>query len=76
MPLTALTAAVGLIARQTRIVGIDICGDYSPIHHKTLAKRWEAWTDQPHARQFTPAELTLNPRANAALLDTLRGAGA
>lgn len=76
MPLAALTAALGIIARQYRIVGVDICGDYSPIHHKVLAKRWEAWTDQPRGRRYSPDELALNPRANAALLDTLRGAGA
>ena len=76
MPLTALCAALGAIARRRRIVGVDICGDYSPIHHKALAKRWEAWTDQPRGRQHSPAELALNPRANAMLLDTLRGAGA
>jgi arginase family enzyme len=76
MPLTALTAALRNVAAGKRIVGVDICGDYSPIHHKALAKRWEAWTDQPHRRAHSTAELALNPRANAALLDTLRRAGA
>ncbi len=72
MPLTALTAAIGAVGRQRRIVGVDICGDYSPIHHKALAKRWESWTDQPRGRRHSPSELALNPRANAALLDSLR----
>jgi hypothetical protein len=74
MPLNALTAAIGAIGRRKRIVGVDICGEYAPIHHKTWAKRWEAWTDQPRRRPHGPAQLARNPRANAALLDTLRGA--
>lgn len=74
MPLNALTAAIGAIGRRKRIVGVDICGEYSPIHHKAWAKRWESWTDQPRRRPHGPAQLARNPRANAALLDTLRGA--
>ena len=73
MPLDALTEALRLIGQRARIVGLDVCGEYSPPRHRLWSKRWEAWADQPRPPRVEPADLTRNAHANAALLAALQG---
>lgn len=67
MPLNTVLHAIDLIGAQKRIVGTDICGEYSPIDHANLLKRWEAHMDQPQ-RPGDAERLAQNERVNAGLL--------
>lgn len=52
MPLAALTTLLRGVGRHKRILGADICGEYSPPRHANLLKRIESKLDQP-ARDAT-----------------------
>lgn len=74
MPLADLLLGLRTMIAGHRVLGIDICGEYAPIRHDNLAKRWESFTDQP--RDPARAEdLDLNARTNAALLACFAEAG-
>jgi arginase family enzyme len=71
MPLSFLLTAVQAIGRRHRVVGADICGDYSaPDPRLSWIKRWEMWTD--HAPPPAFADRRPNVAANEALLLVLR----
>jgi hypothetical protein len=73
MPLAALLAAIQILGRHRRIVGADICGDYSrPDPRLGWAKRYEMWTD--HAPPRGAADPRLNAAANEALILVLHEA--
>ncbi|MGH8117609.1 MAG: hypothetical protein ACREPJ_09945, partial [Rhodanobacteraceae bacterium] len=52
MPLTALVAMLRAVGEHKRVLGADICGEYSPARHRNWLKRIEAHMDQP-ARDAT-----------------------
>ena len=66
MPLTALLRIIAALAAHKRVVGADICGEFSPAEHANLLKRWEARTDQPR-RQGEADRLAQNARVNVEL---------
>ena len=68
LPLACLERLVTRLADSRRIVGVDICGDYSPARHLQPMKVVEALIDQPRR---VPADLSVNARTNARLLDLL-----
>jgi hypothetical protein len=68
MPLAWLTALVEAIAGAHRILGVDLCGDFSPAGHRHPMKWFEARMDQPRE---APADLSVNARTNGRLLDLL-----
>ena len=70
MPLAALLEGIAALGRAKRLVGADICGDYSPLRHRNWLKRWEARRDQPRAA-VDRATLARNERTNVALLRAL-----
>ena len=68
LPLPLLEQAVSTLARACRVLGVDLCGDYSPAGHRHPMKIAEAWLDQPRR---APRDLGLNESTNARLLDLL-----
>ncbi|HSN01363.1 MAG TPA: hypothetical protein VLS52_10185 [Rudaea sp.] len=67
MPLSALLQIIDAIGARKRIVGADICGEYSPIAHANWLKRWESRADQPQ-RRADAAMLARNEATNKELL--------
>lgn len=72
MPLARVLDAIRFIGRRKRIIGADICGEYSPIAHTNWLKRFEARSDQPE-RKPSAAALARNEQINADLLRALSG---
>lgn len=71
MPLDALLTALRLLAAARRVVGADICGEYSPPRFSDPIKRIAAWFDHPRAAPALPEALARNDRTNRALVETL-----
>ena len=71
MPLDALLTALKRLARAHRIVGVDVCGEYSPPRFSDPIKRIAAWFDRPKARHVPAETLARNDRTNQALIETL-----
>jgi len=72
MPLARVLETIRGVGRARRIVGADICGEYSPIFHANWIKRAESGMDQP-LRAVTADALARNERVNVALLRALAG---
>ena len=70
MPLSALLQIITAVGAHKRIVGADICGEFSPIAHTNWFKRWEARADQPQ-RNADAAMLARNETTNKDLLVTI-----
>lgn len=69
MPLDFLLQAIEALARRNRIIGIDICGEYSSPQFRNWFKRHEARSD--HAAYASPPDLARNERTNRLILETL-----
>jgi arginase family enzyme len=67
MPLAALVQIIAAAGAQKRIVGADICGDFSATVHANWLKRWEAHRDQPQ-RVAAADKLARNEATNRELL--------
>jgi arginase family enzyme len=71
MPLAALLAMLRAAGRRKRVLGADICGEYSPPRHANWLKRIESKMDQP-ARDATDHEkIEGNVRTDCMLALTL-----
>jgi arginase family enzyme len=71
MPLAALLAMLRAVGARKRLLGADICGEYSPPRHANWLKRIEAKLDQP-ARDATDRQrIDDNVRSDCALARTL-----
>lgn len=71
MPLERLLDAVRKIAEACRVVGIDICGEYSPPRFGNPAKWLAARLDRADMPPPAADVLPRNEHTNAALLNTL-----
>ncbi len=71
MPLDALLTALRHLAAARRIVGADICGEYSPPRFSDPIKHLAAWLDRPQAVPALPEALARNDRTNRALIEIL-----
>ncbi|HTH16232.1 MAG TPA: hypothetical protein VL974_06235 [Magnetospirillum sp.] len=71
MPLSALEEAVRLLAGRRRIIGVDVCGEYSPPAFASPLKRIAAWLDHPRSSSPVPADLQRNAATNQRLLGLL-----
>jgi len=71
MPLDALLCALELLAVTCRIVGVDICGEYSVPQFDDPLKRLAARMDHPRAESVPLDALARNDRTNQALIRTL-----
>lgn len=72
MRLAHVQTLVVALAKSFHIVGVDVCGDYSPPRFGDPFRAALAWFDHPKARQHSQAALAVNARTNAALLGTFR----
>lgn len=68
MSLDRIEAAVRILAQHCEIVGIDVCGDYSPPRFGDLFRRTLAYFDHPSGLDPDEADLAVNARTNAVLL--------
>lgn len=67
MPLARVLETIRAIGARKRILGADICGEYSPPQHVNPFKRFEARMDQPQ-REPDASALAQNERVNRELL--------
>jgi arginase family enzyme len=74
MPLDAMLRFVRAIVAKRRVLGADICGEYTPLTHANPFKRWEARMDQPRRTDVAAARIEANERVNRALLAAIAGA--
>ncbi|GEM_PF-93588 len=70
MPLAAVLETIRAVAAARRVIGADVCGEYSPPAHANWFKRIEARMDQPRRRSNADA-LTANSRTDSALAAAL-----
>lgn len=72
MPLSFLLEAIIELARCRRVVGMDVCGEYSPPRFDGLLKTIEAWRDHPSAMADSGRAVDVNDRTNRAVVGALR----
>jgi hypothetical protein len=75
MPLQAMLDLIAGIGAKKRIVGADICGEYSAPVMSNAFKRIESRIDRPR-READPAGLARNEAVNGRLLRTIHEAAA
>jgi hypothetical protein len=68
MPLARLIEAIEHFARTCEIVGVDICGDYSPPVFGDPFRATLAYFDHPTLEAPSPDKLAINAEVNASLL--------
>ena len=71
MPLAALLAMLQAAGQRKRVLGADICGEYSPPRHANWFKRIEARMDQPERNATDRRRIEDNMRTDCALAQTL-----
>ena len=64
MPLAALTVMLRTAGQRKRILGADVCGEYSPPHHANWLKRIESRMDQPAHAVTDPRRIDDNVRTD------------
>ena len=74
MSLSTLLGVLSRLLVRHRVVGIDVCGDYSTPHYgggafQAAAKSLEAMIDQPQRRAARATAAAINESANIALLN-------
>ena len=72
MRLAHVAALVTALAQTRKILGIDVCGDYSPPRFQDPVRATLAWFDHPADPRPDATALAVNARSNAALLDAFR----
>lgn len=70
MALDHVIAALRRLASSFRIVGIDVCGDYSRPRLKDPLRAFLSWSDHPELPLYRDGDLAVNDRTNARLLAT------
>lgn len=68
MRLTHLLHAIRALAARTRVLGIDVCGEFAKAPHRNWLKRWEAKSDQPPPQRWSEQDLLRNAHTNEALI--------
>ncbi|HET7557573.1 MAG TPA: hypothetical protein VFK08_05800 [Rhodanobacteraceae bacterium] len=71
MPLHAVLETIRAIGARKRVLGADVCGEYSPPAHRNLFKRIESRMDQPRRSQVAQAVLARNAEVDCTLASTL-----
>ena len=70
MRLEDIESLIAILAREKRIVGIDVCGDHSPPQFRDLFRRTLSFFDRARTEP-TAEDLAVNASTNARLLDRL-----
>jgi hypothetical protein len=68
MPLKSVIQVIAAVGASKRIVGADICGEFSRATHRNPLKRWEARMDQPQHESPDAQLLARNEQTNRELL--------
>lgn len=71
MPLLSVVELIRAVGARKRVLGADVCGEYSPPAHRNLFKRIESRMDQPRRAQVEQAELARNADVDHTLAATL-----
>lgn len=71
MPLAALLATLRAAGKAKRVLGADVCGEYSSPHHANWLKRIEAHMDQPARDAGDLARIAENTRTDGELARVL-----
>jgi len=69
LPLSHLMAAVERLASERRIIGADVCGDWSEPRFTDPFRATLAYFDHPRRFTPTPEQLAINARVNASMID-------
>lgn len=69
LPFGHLLAAVERLAGERRVLGVDVCGDWSAPRFSDPFRATLAFFDHPPRQQPTTHELATNARVNASLID-------
>jgi arginase family enzyme len=69
LPLSHLLVALERLASERRIVGADVCGDWSEPRFSDPFRATLAYFDHPPRFRPTPEQLSVNARVNASLID-------
>ncbi|HEU0277012.1 MAG TPA: hypothetical protein VFQ95_04235 [Rhodanobacteraceae bacterium] len=77
MPRAALLEMLATTGRTRRILGMDVCGEYSPVRHRNWFKRIEARLDQPTRLAADQRRIEDNMQTDRALAQAFfQGCGA
>lgn len=71
MPLHSVVELIRAVGARKRVLGADVCGEYSPPAHRNLFKRIESRMDQPRRAQVERAELARNADVDHTLAASL-----
>ncbi|TAN04994.1 MAG: arginase [Rhodanobacteraceae bacterium] len=71
MPLAALVATLYAVGQRKRVLGADVCGEYSPPHHANWFKRIEARMDQPTRNAGDQRRIDANTQTDCTLARAL-----
>lgn len=71
MTLVQLLTALDLIALKTRIIGVDVVGDYAPMGKDRPLRRAMAWLDHPRHNVVQQDVAQVNARTNIAISEQL-----
>ena len=71
MPLAHILQAIEVLGVSKRIVGIDVCGDYSVRRFNDPFRAIVAHLDSPQAERPTQAMLEVNDRTNRRIIEVL-----
>jgi arginase family enzyme len=71
MPLSHITTALERLSSGCNIVGVDVCGDYSPPQFATSFQAVLAYFDHPAISPPSASARAINAATNARLLDCL-----
>ena len=69
MRLDHVLALLGRVARARRLVGADVCGDYSPPRFAGVGRALLSWFDRGAGAPVPSERLALNDATNARLVD-------
>jgi hypothetical protein len=72
MTLDHVIAALHRLAASFKIVGIDVCGDYSKPRLKDPLRAFLSWSDHPDLPPYGQDDLAMNDRTNARLIAAFR----
>jgi len=71
MPLHAVVELIRAVGARRRVLGADVCGEYSPPGHRNLFKWIESRMDQPRRAQVNRTELARNADVDRTLAAAL-----
>jgi arginase family enzyme len=74
MPLSHITTAITALATKYKILGIDVCGDYSPVRVKDPIRRVLAFFDHPKRLKPNEEKIEINNVTNQKLIYCFRTA--